>query len=124
MTPKKKKQRKLAAAPKRTKIGQEIIESLTELRDALASGVDLRERFTVREVEIAEPRRYAASEVRAVRERLGMSQGVFAKVVGVSVTLAQSWEQGRRFPDLMARRLFDEIQREPGHWRDLVKMVG
>jgi DNA-binding transcriptional regulator YiaG len=55
---------------------------------------------------------YDAAAVRRTRERLGASQAVFAKLVGVSKVLGQSWEQGARKPSKLARRLLDEINRD------------
>lgn len=40
-----------------------------------------------------------------VRERTGLSQPQFAKLLGVSVRTLQEWEQGRRAPSGAARTL-------------------
>jgi putative transcriptional regulator len=64
-----------------------------------------------------EPGLYDAKRVRATREKLGVSQATFASIVGVSTILAQSWEQGVRVPSKLARRLLDEINRDPTRWR-------
>jgi putative transcriptional regulator len=101
-------------------LGRRIIEGLTELNEALESGRPLSERFTVRTVKVAEPVEFDARRVRAVRERLGVSQAVFAALLGVSKILAQSWEQGTREPSALARRLLTEMERDPGHWRKLI----
>mgnify|MGYP001124062743 CR=1 FL=1 len=47
--------------------------------------------------------------MRKTREDLGVSQAVFADMLGVSASLVQSWEQGFRKPSRMACRLLDEI---------------
>jgi hypothetical protein len=41
------------------------------------------------------------------------------QLLGVSVALVQSWEQGQRSPAICARRLLDEVNRDPGHWRGM-----
>jgi DNA-binding transcriptional regulator YiaG len=106
--------------PAEKSIGAEIIESLTEAVEILESGgrlEDRPERFTVRTVEMpAEPNEYDPAAVKATRERLGASQAVFARLVGVSVKLVQAWEIGGREPSLTARRLMDEFNREPRRW--------
>jgi putative transcriptional regulator len=61
------------------------------------------------------PPRYvrAAPDVRAVRERLGLSQEAFAARFHLSLRTVQEWEQGRRVPDGPARVLLQVIDREP-----------
>src|SRR3954471_3912476 len=99
---------------RRKTIGAQIIQSLTELAEALERGEPLEKRFTVRTVELpADPSEYTPAQVRATRESLGASQPVFAALVGVSTALVQHWEQGFRNPSKMACRLFDEIKRDP-----------
>jgi len=48
---------------------------------------------------------FAPVDVKAVRRRLGKSQSEFARMIGVSVSTLQNWEQGRRRPDGPARAL-------------------
>ena len=72
---------------------------------------------TVRVVYLPDaPGEYRASAVLALRERLGVSQIAFARLLGTSMSLVQSWEQGRRSPSPMARRLLDEVARDPARW--------
>jgi DNA-binding transcriptional regulator YiaG len=107
---------------KSTKAGREIIAALTDLHETLAAGIPLSERYMVRKVRFEKPGVYDSKSVAATRSRLGVSQTAFAMLVGVSTTLAQSWEQGRRFPSPMARRLLDEINREPARWRKMISV--
>jgi len=100
--------------------GRSIMRGLKEIRDAYASGEPLEKRFHVRTVVINEPGMYDTEAIIATRKKLDLSQAHFAKLVGVSLALAQSWEQGRRMPDAMARRLLDEINRQPKHWSAMV----
>jgi putative transcriptional regulator len=109
--------------PLHTKAGRKIIAALQEITDALDSGKPLHEHFTIREVEIAGPREYDAEAIRKTRAKVGVSQAVFAQLIGVSTILEQSWEQGKRFPDATARRLLDEINREPRHWMKMLHPI-
>ncbi len=52
-------------------------------------------------------------DVRAVRERLNLSQREFAGAFGVSVATLRNWEQGRRYPRGPARVLLMIIEQEP-----------
>jgi len=44
-------------------------------------------------------------EVAAIREKTGLSQARFARLLGVSIRTLQDWEQGRRAPSGAARTL-------------------
>jgi putative transcriptional regulator len=50
-------------------------------------------------------REFAPMDVKAVRLRLCKSQSEFARMIGVSVSTLQNWEQGRRRPEGPARAL-------------------
>ncbi len=47
----------------------------------------------------------AATDVRAIREGLQVTQEDFALMIGVSVATLRNWEQGRRVPDGPAQAL-------------------
>jgi putative transcriptional regulator len=102
---------------KNARVATRIIQGLTELADALERGEPLEKRFTVRTVEVAEPSTYTPPRIRQTRLRLHASQAIFAEIVGVSVKLVEHWESGLRTPSAMARRLLDEINENPDHWR-------
>ena len=114
---KKKKGNHLRGKP----AGQRILESLMEIHNALASGRPLSATLTVREVEVAEPSSHDALSVQRIRAALQASQGVFAQLLGVSTKLVQSWEIGTRTPSPLARRLLDEMKRDPKRWRTFVQ---
>lgn len=48
-----------------------------------------------------------------VRERVGLSQSEFAKLLGVSIRTLQEWEQGRRNPSGPARTLLKIAHKNP-----------
>ena len=101
----------------RTK-GQEIVEGLRDLADALKSGEPLGSRFTVRTYKITPPPGYRGEGVRRVRDLLGMSQAAFAAFLGVDPSTVRSWEQGLRPPSPLACRMLSEIEADPTHWRE------
>lgn len=78
-----------------------LIESLGEVREHATGG-----RFAgrVREVEVG------AADVRAVRERSGMTQRQFADTFGVGLGTLQKWERGQRHPSGAARSLLLVMQ--------------
>jgi DNA-binding transcriptional regulator YiaG len=77
---------------------------------------------TVRHVEISDPAPYGPAQVRALRGELGVSTAVFARLVGVTPGQVEHWEQGRREPSPLARRLLDRIAADPaGYFAALVR---
>lgn len=109
-------------AKKKTALGQRIIEGLTELVETVERGEPIEKKFTVRTVELhLKPGEYDGEAVRATRSKLGVSQAVFAQILGASAEAIQAWEQGVRKPSPMACRLLDEINRDRSRWLKLLK---
>ena len=52
-------------------------------------------------------------DVKKIRQKLGLSQSVFARRFGFSLYTVQQWEQGRLVPDRSARLLLKVIERLP-----------
>jgi putative transcriptional regulator len=55
-----------------------------------------------------------APEIKAVREKLNVSQSEFALMIGVGVRTLQNWEQGRRKPEGPAKALLRIASKNPG----------
>lgn len=88
-------------------------ELLDATREALAhyKGVKRDLRTTV----LPEPPRpMSRVEIHKLRDRLKVSQSVFAKCLNVSTKLVQAWEGGTRQPDGAALRLLRLAERAPG----------
>jgi putative transcriptional regulator len=109
--------------PTRSTVGDDILHGLRELVETIKTGGKPEELFKVRVVEIPDPTPHTADTVRAIRQRLGVSQAAFAKLIGVSTILAQSWEQGVRIPSPLAARLLDTIAVDPVAWLSTVQRV-
>ena len=93
-----------------SKIGQELIEAMQELVDYSEGNIDLRTtRFNISPV----CKTISVEDIKATRKSLGVSQSVFAAVLGVSKKTVESWEVGRYTPDGSARRLISLIQADP-----------
>lgn len=52
-------------------------------------------------------------DVKALRERLGLTQNQFSGMIGVSIKTLQNWEQGRREPEGPAKALLRVVEKEP-----------
>jgi putative transcriptional regulator len=109
-------------AKKKPRLGERLIQGLTDIRDAVKSGQPLEQLFTCRTVVLdLEPREFDAEDIRAIRLRVGASQSLFAKILGASTATVESWEQGLREPEPMARRLLEEIDRARDRWRQILR---
>ena len=71
---------------------------------------------SVRQMKTGKAARVTAVEVSAAteaRNRVGMSQSEFAKLLGVSVRTLQDWEQGHREPSGAAKTLLRIASQNP-----------
>lgn len=80
----------------------DIVQSLKEAKAIASGAVVASRRFHV-----------APPEVKAVRERVGLSQSEFAGLMQVSVKTLQNWEQGRRTPTGPAAALLKIVANSP-----------
>ena len=91
--------------------GKNLIEAMPESVDYSEGRIGLRtSRLTVSPV----CQTISADEIKNIRKGLGMTQGVFAAVIGVSKKTVESWETGRYVPDGSSRRLISVLQSDPG----------
>lgn len=86
-------------------IGDEIIQGLEQ---ALAYTRGEPAEVVVHHVSVPE-----AVDVRAIRQRAGLTQRAFAERYGFSPAAVRDWEQGRRRPERAARILLTIIDRRP-----------
>jgi putative transcriptional regulator len=88
-------------------MGHDLMEAMQEALDHSKGKVELRtSRMNIAPVrEMITP-----DEIKDTRKSLGMTQGVFAIVLGVSKKTVESWEAGRYTPDGAARRLITVLQ--------------
>jgi putative transcriptional regulator len=78
-----------------------LVESLHDVRSHIATG-----RFDGRISKID----LAADDIRAVRERSGMTQQEFAAAFGIGLGTLQKWERGERRPSGAAKSLLRVMQ--------------
>ena len=90
----------------------ELTESLNEVLEHAQGKVTLK----TKNVQIpAPPKARPAKDIVRLRKRLGISQAVFARMLGVARDTEISWEQGRRTPSGPALRLLEIAERHPEH---------
>jgi putative transcriptional regulator len=56
---------------------------------------------------------FAPMDVKEIRQSLRKSQSEFARMIGVSISTLQNWEQGRRRPEGPARALLKVAAKNP-----------
>lgn len=69
--------------------------------------------MTLREAVVEPPRAFDAESIQRIRERMGLSQAVFARVLNSSPETVKAWEQGKREPDGMALALLQVAEDHP-----------
>ena len=57
---------------------------------------------------------FEATEIKSIRNELGMTQVLFAGFMGVSPKTVEAWEAGRNMPDGPARRILSMLKVDPG----------
>ena len=90
----------------------ELIRALADVRDHVTG----KRKITMRTTAVELPSPFKAirqREVRAIRQRLRVSQGVFARLLNVPAVTEASWETGRRNPSGAALRLLQIAKRRP-----------
>jgi DNA-binding transcriptional regulator YiaG len=102
---------------RKSSIADELVAGFTELADALEGGDDLGAQFNCYQMQIdLRPVTYTPALVRATRERLGASQAVLGKFLGVTAKSVSQWERGVTAPNPIACRFMDEIRRNPAYY--------
>jgi putative transcriptional regulator len=105
-SPRKSSGSSVAKPQRRTEasLGKRLLASMEELRAHLRGEIKLSE--TVYHIP-------PETDVKALRERLGLSQADFAALFGFNVRSLQDWEQARRRPEVPIRAYLAVIERNP-----------
>lgn len=104
---------------KKTKLGQELITSLTEAVDYERGKKNLR----TSTLEIPEPAKHWRKEQIAHlrKEVFGVSQPVFASILSVTPSTVRAWEQGLKTPSGAASRLLELAEMQPSVFQKLAR---
>lgn len=85
----------------------------TKFEELLASVKDMGKHMRGEKVAGAVVREFPDPDVKAIRERTGMSQTRFAYLIGVKPKTLQNWEQRRVRPAGPARALLKIVEANP-----------
>ena len=80
----------------------ELIDSVQEAGAVYRGEKDAARRFS-----------FSPIDVKAIRQKTGLSQVRFAIIMGVSVRTLQNWEQGHRTPQGPAASLLRVVDKDP-----------
>ena len=81
---------------------QKLVKSVKQM-GSIMKGEDVPHRITD----------FGKIDVKALREKTGLTQAEFSTMIGVSIKTLQNWEQGRREPEGPAKALLRVVEKEP-----------
>ena len=92
-------------------------EAMASVHEAIADlhGIGLVDKATMRRFDtmcLAVVPEYSPGEIRALRERLNISQTVLASVINASANSIQKWERGVKRPSGTALKLLNLLDRK------------
>jgi putative transcriptional regulator len=92
----------------------EAFESIMRGLDEVKAHRDGKLKLKTTAIEVAPLPVYDAKAVRALRLTLGLSQTVFAQVLGVAKKTVEAWESGRNIPSGAACRFLEVLRKDHG----------
>lgn len=101
-----------------SKLFDELMEGLEAYKSHLEGKITLR--TTV--VEVPDPIVITPEEVKAIRQKLNLSQAVFARKLHTSVRTYQGWEQGRTKPNPQAVLLLKMVEKSPQTFEQIANL--
>ena len=127
-----------SARDRTTKRAQRLVTSANFEETLLASAAQARRiargeqaparvyTASVHTIRVSEPRPYRRDDVMRVRQMLGVSQKIFANLLGRSGAAVRAWElpNSGKEPDGAASRLLEIFERHPEIARELMKPRG
>lgn len=95
--------------------------SMKEAIGSLAQGLlesGLGSPFTEKElnelgVKIPAIKEMSPEKIKRIRQKVNLSQTVFARLLNISVSSIRQWEQGKRYPTGPTKVLLDLLDKEP-----------
>ena len=86
-----------------------------EMFDELLASVQEMDEIVQGKQAAARVTKFPEPGVKAIREKVGLSQNRFAMLIGVSKRTLENWEQGRRHPTGPAKALLRILDADPEH---------
>jgi putative transcriptional regulator len=94
---------KVGKVMKRITLSQTLINAAKELGFSKATVAELEH------LDIPEAKMFSPKQIKQIRDKVRVSQGVFAALLNVNPSTVQKWEQGKVKPQNAALRLLNII---------------
>jgi putative transcriptional regulator len=89
---------------------ESVMQGLTEAVDYQQGKINARKtRLSIKPVAT-----FNNADIKRIRQRIGLSQVMFASSLGVSPKTVEAWENGRNKPERASRRLLEIVRDDSG----------
>lgn len=95
---------------KESEVTKNILDGLNE---ALDIAKEKKTAKRIREIVIPDLPVYKGEDIKRIRQRIEVTQKIFAEVFGVSVKTVEAWEGNRNIPEGPAQRIFYALDKNP-----------
>jgi len=95
--------------------GEKLINSARQAEAHSAGQKKLRTHI----IEILPIPNYDPQQIKGIRTRLGLTQGLMGGIVGVSTKTVEAWEIGYRRPSSSAMRVLAELDTNPNYLKKI-----
>lgn len=99
-----------AKTKKKSRLIKEIDDTIDDLRRL--GFIDKRKQRTITALDLKPVPQYAAEQIRALRERVKVSQTVFASLLNTSASTVRKWEIGEKQPSGPSLKLLNLLDRK------------
>lgn len=81
-------------------------------------------RYTAKTAEVGAPPRYDPDQIKGIRNKMELSQALFAAALNVSPETIRAWEPGKRAPQGATLRLLELAENHPQVFLDEIRIRG
>jgi len=99
--------------------GEKLIQSAKQAEIHSAS----KKRLRTNSIEILPIPDYKPQQIKDIRMRLGLTQGIMGSIIGVSKKTVEAWEAGWRNPSSAALRILAELDTNPAYLEKIAKIM-
>jgi len=98
--------------------GEKLIQSAKQAEKHSMGEKKLR----TNEIEIIPVPKYEPQQIKDIRAKLGLTQGLMGGIIGVSSKTIEAWEAGFRRPSGAAMRVLAELDTNPEYFSKIAKV--